>query len=488
MVRGEDESKGAAGWAEPRESKALDRILADALPGGSLFAVGGRVRDELRSQLDGLPRPAKDLDYVAVGVTLDDLVERLRTVGRAELVGASFAVVKATIGATTVDVALPRREFSTGAGHREFTVEAGPAVSLQDDLARRDFRMNMLARAIPSGEIVDPYGGREDIEAGRIELLRPEAFLEDPLRMLRAAQFAARFEFVVGDATLEAMRAAAHLVGTVSPERTRDELMKMLTLAARPSLGVEVMRAGGLLPYVLPELAEGIGIEQNEYHAFDVYRHGLATLDATPPGELLLRVSALLHDVGKPRTKDGPHFYRHEIVGEGLAHGLLERLRFPNEIVERAARLVRQHMYQADPELSPATLRRFIRRVGVDNLELQFALRDADVIGSGLPKRGDNNERFAERVRAILAEKPPLAVTDLAVTGSDAIAALTAAGKLPPGSRGGPAVGVVLRAVLERLLDDPHLGRDEQLVLIREASAASEEHEIDPERNRTPRA
>jgi putative nucleotidyltransferase with HDIG domain len=406
------------------------------------------------------------------------LVERLRGVGRAELVGASFAVVKATIGQTTVDVALPRREFSTGAGHRDFTVEAGPAVSLEDDLARRDFRMNMLARAIPSGEIVDPYGGRADIEAGRIELLRPQAFGEDPLRMLRAAQFAARFEFVVGEATMDAMRAAAHLVDTVSPERTRDELIKMLTLAARPSLGIEVMRAGGLLPYVLPELAEGIGIEQNEYHAFDVYRHGLATLDATPPGDLLLRISALLHDVGKPRTKDGPHFYRHEIVGEGLAHALLERLRFPNEIVERGSRLVRQHMYQADPELSPATLRRFIRRVGVDNLEWQFALREADVAGSGLPKRGDHNERFAERVRAILAEKPPLAVTDLAVTGSDVIAALIAAGKLPPGSRGGPAVGSVLRAVLEKLLDDPNLGRDEQLALVREASAAPERSEI----------
>jgi putative nucleotidyltransferase with HDIG domain len=437
----------------------LDLALAAVLPAGSLYAVGGRVRDELRSALDGVARPAKDLDYVVVGVELDDLLERLRRAGRADVTGASFAVVKLTIDGTTVDVALPRRERSTGPLHRDFAVEAGPAVSLEDDLARRDFRMNMLARAVPEGRLVDPYGGEADIRAGRIDLLRAEAFVEDPLRMLRACQFAARFGYRVTDATMEAMRAAAPLVETVSPERVREELVKLLVGAARPSIGLEVMREGGLLEYVLPELAEGVGVEQNEYHAYDVYRHALATVDATPPGEVTLRLAALLHDIGKPRTKtsdaNGTHFYRHELVGETMAAGLLTRLRFPSEPAAEVTSLVRHHMYAADPTAEPKTVRRFLRRIGPHLIERQFALRAADVVGSGLPKRGDNNERFEALVRRIASERPALSLRDLAIGGQEVIAALIAAGRLPPGSRGGPEVGGILRRLLDLVIDDP---------------------------------
>jgi putative nucleotidyltransferase with HDIG domain len=453
------------------DAAEIDVRLAAALPPDSLYAVGGRVRDEIRSRLDGMPRPAKDLDYVATGLTLDELVERLRSVGRAELVGATFAVVKCTIDGETVDVALPRRERSTGVGHRDFAVESGPEVSLEDDLARRDFRMNMIARAVGSGVLVDPYGGEADITARRIDVRWAGAFEEDPLRLLRACQFAARFEFAVTSQTLEAMRAAAPLVATVSAERVRDELIKLIELAPRPSAGFELMRETGLLPYVLPELAEGVGVEQNVYHAYDVFGHGLHTVDATPTGDLLLRVAALLHDVGKPRTKDGPHFYRHEVVGAEMVRELLERLRFPGETVERTERLVRQHMYHADPGAAPATLRRFINRIGTDNLAPQFALRAADIAGSGLPKRGPENEIFERRVWDTLEARPPLSVRDLAVNGADAIAALIQAGRLPTGSRGGPAVGRLLRAVLEAVLDDPNIGRQDQLALLkREAS------------------
>jgi len=441
------------------EAIALDLRLANALPPGSLYAVGGRVRDEVRTSLDGVPRRAKDLDYVVLRLGLAELVERLRTIGRADVVGASFAVVKVTVDGTTVDVALPRRERSTGVGHRDFEVEWGPEIPLEDDLARRDFRMNMLARALPDGALVDPYGGRDDIVARRIDLLRPEAFEEDPLRMLRACQFAARFEFEVTDTTLAAMRRAAPLVASVSPERVRDELSKLLESAARPSIGLELMREGGLLPYVLPEIAEGVGVEQNRFHRYDVYRHHLVTLDATPKGDLTLRLAALLHDVAKPRTKtigdEGAHFYGHEIVGEEMARALLERLRFPSAQALDVSRLVRNHMYAADPSVADRTARRFIRRVGEDLLDRQFALRGADIVGSGLPKRGEENEAFEARVRAVLAERPALSVRDLAVSGQDVIAALVAAGKLPRGSRGGPAVGAILHRLLESVLDDP---------------------------------
>jgi tRNA nucleotidyltransferase (CCA-adding enzyme) len=301
------------------------------------------------------------------------------------------------------------------------------------------------------------------VRARRIDLLRREAFVEDPLRMLRACQFAARFDYSVSPGTMDAMRAAAPLVETVSPERIRDELVKFMTYADRPSIGFELMREGGILPFVLPEIAEGLGVAQNEYHAYDVYRHNLATLDATPPGDLALRVAALLHDVGKPRTKDGPHFYRHELVGADMATEALNRLRFPHEEVDTVARLVRHHMYTADPSQEARTMRRFIRRVGPDLLDRQFALRAADIVGSGLPKRGPENEAFQTKIYEIVAEKPALSVRDLAIDGKDVISALVAAGTLPSGSRGGPAVGVILGKLLDTVLDDPAANEPDRL-------------------------
>ena len=436
------------------DAAAIDADLAAALPPGTLYAVGGRVRDEVRAAVEGIAVPLVDLDYVAAGVPLDALVAALRGVGKADVVGAAFAVVKCTLRGATVDVALPRRERSTGVGHRDFDVHAGADVPLVDDLARRDFRMNMLARALPEGEIVDPYGGVADIRARRIDLLRPEAFVEDPLRMLRACQFAARFEYEISPATMDAMRGAAPLAASVSPERVRDELVKLLG-AKRPSIGFEAMRAGGLLPVILPSLARTVGVEQNEWHAYDVYHHTLATVDAAPAGDLVLRLAALFHDIAKPQTKDGPHFYRHEIVGEEDARETLTRLRFSGEEVETVSRLVRGHMYVADPAVKDATIRRFIRRIGPEHLDRLFALRAADIAGSGLPKRDDSNERYQARVYEVASAKPPLSVKDLAVTGSDVVALLKEAGALAPSSSGGPAVGRILGALLDRVVEDP---------------------------------
>ncbi|MGH7707253.1 MAG: CCA tRNA nucleotidyltransferase [Vulcanimicrobiaceae bacterium] len=455
--------------------RAIDAALAAALPAGALFAVGGRVRDELRAEIEGAPLAVKDLDYVVTGLALDELTARLSRIGKTDVVGASFAVVKWSRDGVTVDLALPRRERSTGAGHRDFAVECGPAIPLAEDLARRDFRMNMLARALPAGDLVDPYGGETDIRRRRIDILRPAAFVEDPLRMLRAGQFAARFAYAPTEATREAMRSAAPLVATVSPERVRDEFVKLIGLAERPSIGLELLRETGVLGYVLPELIEGVGVEQNEWHAFDVYRHAIATLDATPQGDLSLRFAALLHDIGKPRTKVGPHFYRHEIVGESMTIELMDRLRFSLDEQRSVAHLVRHHMYAADPEFADATIRRFVRRVGPEYLDRQFALRAADVAGSGLPKRDDGNERFQDRVRQILAQRPPFSVRDLAIGGSEVLAALIAAGRLPIGSRGGPQVGRILRELFERVTDDPALNEHARLLdLVKEGLARSD--------------
>ncbi len=351
----------------------LDDVLIDALPTAAVYAVGGRVRDEFRARLDGIERPPKDLDYVVTGLPLDGLLAALELAGRVDVVGASFAVVKFRHRAGEADIALPRRERSTGVGHKDFAVEAGPEIPLADDLRRRDFRMNMIARRVADDEIVDPYGGIEDIRFGRIDIVDEAAFDEDPLRMLRAAQFAARFGYVLSERTEAAMRAAAALVSSVSAERVGEEFAKLFGARA-PSVGIEILRTTGVLAYVWPELLEGIGVDQNDWHAYDVYRHNLATLDAAPRGDLTLRLAALLHDVAKPRTAApredgrGNSFYQHEQVGAEMVPAMLARLRLPNETVQTVSHLVRQHMYSADPELQDKTLRRFVRRIGPEHL------------------------------------------------------------------------------------------------------------------------
>ena len=444
----------------------IDGVLSDVLPPGTLYAVGGRVRDEVRREVEDASIAIKDLDYVVAGVPLDDLRRRLETVGRVDLVGSAFAVLKVTIDGQTVDVALPRREKSTGPGHRDFDVQSGPDVPLEDDLARRDFRINMMARSLPAGELIDPYGGRGDIVARRIDVLHAHAFVEDPLRVLRAAQFSARFAYDVTPATRAAMESAAELVASVSPERICDELLKLFERAVKPSIGLELLRETGALAYVWPELIEGVGVEQNEWHAYDVWRHNLETVDATPPGDTVLRLAALLHDVGKPRTKDGPHFYRHELVGADMAREMLRRLRFPGETQHVVSHLVRHHMYNQDPNLTDAAVRRFIRRIGPELLERQFAIRRADIAGSGMPKRDHSNEAFEERVWEEVARRPPFSVADLAIGGADVIAAMVRARIAPADFRGDARVGRVLRWVFEQVTDVPERNSRETLVAL----------------------
>ena len=444
----------------------IDLTLAEALPAGSLFAVGGRVRDEVRASIDPSVAPSKDLDYVVSGIELADLGERLARVGRVDLVGVSFSVFKVTVRGVTVDVALPRRETSLGVGHRDFSIVSGPAVSLEADLARRDFRMNMIARAIPEGRLVDPFEGVADIRSARIDILTARAFEEDSLRMLRAAQFAARFRYQTTVSTRAAMRRAAPLVASVSAERVAEEFTKLFLLSAHPSIGLELLRETGVLAAIWPELLEGVGVEQNEFHAFDVYRHALETLDAAAPGDLMLRLAALLHDIGKPRTKEGPHFYRHEQLGADIAREMLGRLHFSREISQGVEQLVRHHMYSADAQLSDAALRRFITRIGVNNLDRQFALRAADIAGSGLPKRDDANERFEQRVREELSRKPPFSVADLRIGGEDVIGSMVRKGLAEKGFRGDRRVGEALAHLFEQVTEDPQRNDPETLQVL----------------------
>jgi tRNA nucleotidyltransferase (CCA-adding enzyme) len=457
----------------------LDDVLVAALTPAQVYAVGGRVRDEFRALVDGVERPPKDLDYVVAGISQPDLLAALRAVGRVDVVGASFAVLKFRHAAGEADIALPRRERSTGVGHKDFAVESGPGVPLEDDLRRRDFRMNMIARRLADDEVVDPYGGVADIRAARIDIVDQATFEDDPLRLLRAAQFAARFGYAPTERTEAAMRVAAGLVATVSAERIGDEIAKLLT-ARTPSVGLELLRTTGVLAHVWPELLEGLEVDQNDWHAYDVYRHNLATLDAAPPGDVTLRLAALLHDVGKPRTAAprpdgrGNTFYQHEQVGAEMVPPMLARLRLPNDTVDTVAHLVLHHMYSADPGAQDKTLRRFVRRIGPEHLDRLFALRGADIDGSGLPRRDDSNERFEARIAAVIAEGPAFSIRDLAFSGDDVVAMFERKGLAPSGFRGDRRVGEVLHALFEEVTDDP--SRNEAGLLAERAERYIDEH------------
>jgi tRNA nucleotidyltransferase (CCA-adding enzyme) len=456
----------------------LDALLSRLLVGAGIYAVGGRVRDEILEE-NGFRHAERHLpgryepDYLVTGIKMDDLVQALRKAGAAELVGASFGVVKFSSGSLRADIALPRRERSTGTHHRDFEVESDPSIPLEDDLARRDFRINMMARDLKTNEVIDPYGGRADIEAKRLDILADKVFVEDPLRILRGAQFAARFDLTLTGRTTAAMREAAHLVSTVASERVAEEITKLLILSERPSIGFEILRECGALDILLPEVMEGWGIEQNEYHRYTVYFHIMKCCDAIEP-DLKLRLAALFHDVGKPRTKDGPHFYRHEFVGEAMTKAALERLRFSFEMNRDVAHLVKHHMYAADDRLTDAAVRRFVRRVGVAAVDSLFALRKADVDASGLPSRDpEQNKRFETRVRAAIAARAPFGVADLAIEGGDVIAIMRDLKLVGPDFAGDRRVGEALNQCLEQVLDEPALNERESLRALVRAFFAS---------------
>lgn len=447
----------------------IDAALIDALPEGGVYAVGGRVRDEVLAEIGrahGEDEP--NYDYLVTGLSADEIIKAIAPLGPADLVGASFGVIKLATHGEIVDIALPRTERSTGAHHRDFDVRSGPDIPIEDDLARRDFRMNMMARDLRTGAVIDPFGGREDLVNGRLDALTPVAFVEDPLRVLRGAQFAARFGVVATASTLDAMREASDLIPTVAAERIADELTKLLVKAQRPSIGFELLREVSALHHILPELMEGWQVEQNEFHKYTVYYHSLYACDAAErlarQRDLAIRLAALLHDVGKPRTKEGPHFYRHEQVGEEMAREALSRLRFSSEIVERVCRLVAQHMYVTDDELTDAAIRKFIKRVGQDHVDDLFALRHADVEASGLdPRDAAQQERFERRVHDEIERRPPFGVKDLAIGGADVIDELRTLGLAGPGFAGDERVGKALAFCLERVLDDPRLNEPRML-------------------------
>ena len=419
--------------------------------GHSAFAVGGGVRDAI------LGLPVSDWD-----VATDARPERVRELfERTHPIGIEHGTVGVRVEGETVEVTTFRRDVLTDGRHAIVRFGA----SLDDDLARRDFTINAIAWDPMEDRILDPWGGLQDLEAGRLRTVGEPAtrFREDVLRILRALRFEARFGLTVEPTLWEAMRAQAPGVTRLSGERVRDELLKSLTQCRRASKVLKGWREAGVLTRLLPELAVCFGVEQNRFHADDVGTHTLLVIDRVHRSRPFLRMVALCHDLGKPQARElHPDtgdwtFPEHAAIGARLTRQLMERLRFSNRETDRAVHLVAVHMDLPPAEASDAALRRWIRRIGEENLWDLYRIHLADWWGNRL-RAGDPPAPIVEvyrRARGVLKEDTALSLRDLAVGGDDLIAL---------GVEPGPALGRMLDDLLERVVEDPTLNRREVLL------------------------
>jgi tRNA nucleotidyltransferase (CCA-adding enzyme) len=419
--------------------------------GRGAFLVGGCVRDLIRGT------PVLDWD---VGTSARP-EEVLRLFPGAIPTGLKHGTVTVLLESGPCEVTTFRIESGyTDARHPDritFTDD------VDRDLARRDFTVNAIAWD-PIGEVEkDPFRGRADLARGVLRAVGDpvERFREDGLRPVRAARFAATLEFDVEPETFDALARAREPVSRVAAERIKDELMKMLR-ARLPSRGLEVLRRSTLLELILPELQACVAVPQNRYHAFDVYFHTLHTTDAAPAEKPAVRLAALFHDVGKPATRvekpDGDAtFYNHQFESGRLAEAALTRLRFSREIIERVVHLVRHHMFDYRSEWTDATVRRFVRTVGTENVADLFDLRIADNLGNGL-KTGFPHYmgELTDRIARVIEAQEALSVRDLNINGADVMREL----KLEPG----PEVGRILERLLEEVIDDPTLNDRKRLL------------------------
>jgi len=429
--------------------------------GHEAYVVGGCVRDAIRGV------EPEDWD-----VATDAKPERIQDVFKRSLYTNRFGTVVVRSPEREIEVTTYRVEAGYSDARRPDHVAFTD--SLLADLARRDFTMNAMAWS--GGQLVDPHGGAADLERRIVRAVGDpdERFREDALRMLRAVRFAAVLGMQIEPATAEGIRRNAALAESLSGERINQELTKML-LAERPSAGFRLMSELGLLAVVCPELEVCRQVPQDKAVAQDVFEHSLLSLDAVDRPDLLLRLAALLHDVGKAETMADGHFHQHEFVGEHLARKILRRWKFPKDTVALVAHLIRHHMFWYQEVWTGSAVRRFIRSVGLDNIPALFELRRADNIGSGArAPRMYALDQLWLRVQEEIQRANAFSARDLAVNGIDLMAEL--------GLRPGPEVGRIVRELLERVLDEPDLNnRASLLALAREIHARADDGEAGDE-------
>ena len=426
--------------------KVVDRLLTS---GHEAYVVGGSVRDALRG-----------VDPHDWDVTTDATPEQIQKVFPRSLYNNRFGTVVVRSGAHDVEVTTYRTEAEYTDHRRPDSVAF--TASLHEDLARRDFTMNAMAwrptRGGNPGELIDPFRGSADLEARLLRAVGEpdERFKEDALRMLRAVRFATLLDLRIEPKTFDAIRRNAALTASLSGERIQQEMMKMLG-AERPSVALQLLSDTGVLAVICPELEECKLTPQEKAAAENVFEHLLATVDATPANDPVLRLAGLFHDIGKPETFADGHFHQHEFVGEAKTRAILRRWKIDKETVSEVAHLIRNHMFWYQTEWSGSAVRRFIRKIGLENIPALFALRRADNIGSGAKSpRMYALEALWQRVQEEIDAANAFSLRDLKIDGNDLMTEL--------GVPQGPAIGRILNALFERVTDEPALNTREALL------------------------
>ncbi len=432
----------------PKEVKLVIEKLEKA--GFEAYIVGGCVRDFL------LEKDPNDWD-----ITTNAKPEEIQKVFPDSFYTNEFLTVTVHTGSKIEKLA--EIEITTYRSEAKYTDKRHPdevkyAEKLEDDLSRRDFTINAIALRPGSGQakekIIDLFGGQEDLKNKIIRTVgnAQERFNEDALRMLRAVRFATTLNFKIEEKTAEAIKKNSIWLKAISQERIRDELVKII-MTEKAADGIELLRELGLLRYIVPELLENYGVAQNKHHIYDCYQHAVKSLEYTTKKNfnMYVRIAALLHDIAKPRVKAGEGeeatFYNHEIVGAKITFQILNRLKFSKKEVEKITKLVRYHLfyYNVD-EVGESSVRRLVRNMGPENMEELLQVRQADRIGSGVPKA----EPYKLRHLKYLIEKvskDPISVKMLKINGKDLMQIL--------GEKPGPRIGQILDALLGLVLEDP---------------------------------
>jgi tRNA nucleotidyltransferase (CCA-adding enzyme) len=442
----------------PSEVRELCERLREG--GFRSWVVGGCVRDELLSELDGKPQADIRGDWDIATSARPEQIQKLFR--RVIPTGIQHGTVTVLLKQSSYEVTTLRGEIGHSDGRRPDAVYF--VDDIKNDLARRDFTINAIAYDPLEDQLIDPFGGVQDLQARLLRAVGDPAlrFAEDGLRVLRAARFVATLEVRLELNTERAIEPSLDSYRKVSAERVRDEWLKT-TKAHKPSRAFEVMKNHGLLAITAPELLESVGCEQNRYHAFDVWGHALHCLDNCPR-DPVLRMAGLLHDVGKPRTRafsdktEDYTFYEHERIGAEIAGPMLERLRFSNDERSRIVALVRHHLICYDSSWSDAAVRRWLRRVSPELAPDLYLLSEADVQAKGKDAREDLERllQLKAHVAKVIAQGAALSVKDLAINGR---ALITDVGLKP-----GPDIGRVLRALLEEVIEDPSLNTRDSLI------------------------
>lgn len=427
----------------PKEVKDVVEQLEKR--GYEAFVVGGCVRDLL------LGREPEDWD-----VTTNAKPEEIQKIFPKNFYENKFFTV--TVLTDSKNPKLNEIEVTTYRSDHKYADHRRPekviyAQTLQEDLSRRDFTVNAIAIS-QKGEYIDPFEGQKDLQAKMIRAVGdPQTrFTEDALRMMRGARLATQLQFSLEEKTKEAIQRNAALLQEISKERIRDEFLKII-MADNAMRGVELLREMTLLQYIIPELEEGYGVEQNKHHKYTVWEHNVLSLEyaAKQKWEYAVRIASLLHDVAKPRVKRGQGkdstFYDHEVVGAKMARHILSRLKLPGKDVEKIASLIRYHMfyYNVD-EVTESSVRRLVRKIGAENVEDLLKLRQADRIGSGVPKAEPYKFRHLKYVIERVSQDP-ISSSMLNIDGND----IMNMGKLQPG----PKIGQILDVLLGEVLEDP---------------------------------